>query len=261
MDKQNQYQSIVDDVNNCKQCDSLMTKSRDKSSQIMLEHACTQHVNLWSYWQGCLSPEILVIGQDWGRLPKPDQMHVFTNCESYRAQIVPGNNPTDIGLLNLFKDVFNVDILHDQKLFFTNSVFCYKSGNLNENVRKAWFNNCNSLFMGRLTAVLEPKCIVTLGKHALDGLACCGDIKYVDNNAVDLKRGLKSIVEDAEQMWWCSTDGKSRVMLFPAFHPGSYSRLNRPYAEQLKDWERIEKHVKLTHNLRVKVSLRKKSSY
>ena len=239
MNKQLKYRALVNDVNQCRQCDLLMAQSRDKSNTIILEHVCIQHINLWSYWQGCLDPKILVIGQDWGRLPPQSQMQVFTNRESYRAQIVPGNNPTDIGLLKLFQDVFKIDILVDQKLFFTNSVFCYKTGSLSENVRKAWFDNCNSSFMSRLIGILEPSCIITLGKHALDGLSACGAIKYSDKREVSLNRGLKAIVEDNEQFWWCSNDDKSQIKLFPVYHPGSYSRLNRPYDKQLEDWSRI----------------------
>jgi len=105
-------------------------------------------VNLWSYWQGNLSPEILVIGQDWGTLPK--SLDTYINTRAYRAQIVPGKNPTDNNLVKLFLDVFKINILEEQRLFFTNSVFCYKTGNLSEKVRKEWFDNCNAQFMGRI---------------------------------------------------------------------------------------------------------------
>ena len=140
-------------VNECDLCDGITVYSRDITQQISLEHAITRHVNLWSYWQGNLSPEILVIGQDWGAFPNPDMMQIFTDSSAYRNHIVKDKNATDINLVRLFADVINIDILKEQKLFFTNSVFCYKKGNLNENASTAWFRKCNARFMSSLINV------------------------------------------------------------------------------------------------------------
>ena len=187
MNKQAAYVDLVEKVNKCELCDGNTACSRDRTQQIRLEHAITNHVNLWSYWQGNLSPEILVIGQDWGALPDPDVMKIYTNSNAYRDNIAKDKNATDINLVRLFADVFELDILKEQKLFFTNSVFCYKKGNLNENVCTSWFRNCNACFMSILIMLLEPKCILTLGNEALHGLLSSGSVVYSDGKQAKIK--------------------------------------------------------------------------
>jgi len=243
MDKHSKYIELVKEVNNCAQCDNITAKSRDKSKQIVLEHAKTKHVNLWSYWQGNLSPEILVIGQDWGQLPNKELMAIYTNSDVYRSHIINGKSKTDKDLVKLFQEVFMLNILEEKKLFFTNSVFCYKRGKSSENLCKLWFKNCNSQFMGRLIAILEPRCIVTLGEKALCGLAKCGSIQYSDNRPVKINDTLATIVQESNHLWWNAPDGQIRIILFPVFLPCSNSNRNRPFLDQVKDWERIKPFV------------------
>jgi len=246
MNKQASYDDIVRKVNKCSLCDGTYAISRDKTQKIGLEHALTNHVNLWSYWQGNLSPEILVIGQDWGELPKPEMMKIFTDSEAYRANILKDENETDINLARLFADVFSVDILEEQKLFFTNSVFCYKKGKLDENVCTSWFRNCNAHFMSSLILLLEPKCIITLGNEALHGLFSSGNIVHSDGKKARIKsKSLKVILQMQSQLWWYAANDNKRIRLFPLFHPGGYSKRNRPYQQQVQDWKRITPFVNM----------------
>ena len=246
MDKQALYADIVKKVNECDLCDGSTAYSRNRTQQIELEHAITNHVNLWSYWQGNLSPEILVIGQDWGALPTPDMMSIFTDSNAYRDNIAKDKNATDINLVKLFADVFKIDILKEQKLFFTNSIFCYKKGNLNENVCASWFRNCNARFMSNLIILLEPKCILTLGNEALHGLLSSGSVVCSDGKLIKLKTmSLTAILQMKKELWWVATNMQKRIRLFPLFHPGGYSSRNRPYQQQLLDWEKIKPFVRL----------------
>lgn len=246
MDKQAVYEDLVDSVNKCDLCDGSTATSRDRTQRIGLEHAKTNHVNLWSYWQGNLSPEILVIGQDWGALPEPDMMQVFTDSKAYRENIIKDKNATDINLVRLFADVFSKDILKEQNLFFTNSVFCYKNGNLNENVCSSWFRNCNARFMSSLITLLEPKCVLTLGNKALHGLLSSGNVVCSDSMPVKIKTmSLAAILQIKKQLWWVAPEVQIKIRLFPLFHPGGYSSRNRPYQQQLQDWERVKPFVRL----------------
>ena len=246
MDKQAIYKKMVDNVNKCSLCDGTTALSRDKTQRIGLQHAQISHVNLWSFWQGNLSPEILVIGQDWGKLPNNEKMNTFTNSAAYRINIAKEKNTTDYNLVKLFSETFSIDILAVQKLFFTNSVFCYKKGNLNESVRISWFSNCNMHYMSELILLLEPKCIITLGIKALHGLAKSGNI-YSDGSLVKkiYRLSLKVVLQDPNQLWWEALNKCKRVRLFPVFHPGRYSSRNRPFQQQLHDWKRIKPFVSL----------------
>jgi len=244
MDKQAAYADIVKQVNKCNLCDGTTARSRDKTNQVGLDHLATNHVNLWSYWQGNLSPEILVLGQDWGELPNFDRIKIFIDSEAYRKIITIEKNATDFNLVKLFDDVFSVNILKEQKLFFTNSVFCYKKGNLNENVCTSWFRNCNEHFMSNLILLLEPKCIITLGNKALHGLSYSGNIIYTNGSLAKIKNiSLTALLDNPNQLWWENFNKNKRIKLFPLFHPGGYSARNRPYQQQLNDWNKIKPFV------------------
>jgi len=67
MNKQKEYEFLVEDVRHCVECDKYTNKYRTEI--VKLEHdKKRRHINLWAEWQGSLDADILLIGQDWGRL-------------------------------------------------------------------------------------------------------------------------------------------------------------------------------------------------
>lgn len=37
-----------------------------EKNQLVWCDACKKEINLWSYWQGSLNADIMLVGQDWG---------------------------------------------------------------------------------------------------------------------------------------------------------------------------------------------------
>ncbi|HBI53317.1 MAG TPA: hypothetical protein DDX72_11175 [Ruminococcaceae bacterium] len=66
-EKMTAYKALVSDV----QCCNKLNKCNE-NSKVKLEHCpICKEINLWSYWQGGtehLNADILLVGQDWGRI-------------------------------------------------------------------------------------------------------------------------------------------------------------------------------------------------
>lgn len=91
---------------------------------------CRDEINLWTYWQGrgCLSPEILVVGQDWGNPETAVGRQCLRNIENRRPYLENNSFPSDKNLAILFEQAFNMDIgKPDGRLFFTNLVLGCRS--------------------------------------------------------------------------------------------------------------------------------------
>jgi DNA polymerase len=243
--KQQQYNELVRDVANCVACDKYKLKKKNGEIIELTHDKDRIHINLWAHWQGSLDAEILLIGQDWGRISSELDAKLWANKKTYMTTDKADKNYsiTDANLRTLFMETFDIDILYsNEKLFFTNSIQCYKTGNLSNKTSEKWYEMCNVNFVERLINIIKPKLIITLGKNALNGLNAFGNFKSVDGEVLNdsyFSQKFNNIVDNGLIKLRISSG--YIVNVFPVFHCGILScNLNRSFEKQLKDWERIK---------------------
>jgi len=242
LDKTERYRRLVKEVSSCTDCDKIKSKSKSKKTNgtIVLEHDKNRtEINLWSHWQGSLDAEIMVIGQDWGRLPDMNEMSLFTSGTVYPSILGDSSSPkspTDENLVKLFFDALKIDAAYkNDRLFFTNSILCYKTGNLSGKTCDGWHKQCNEKYIVRLVDIIRPKITIALGAKALHGLQKCGT--FTPNTGSKIK--LKALVENNTPIALTLRNSNFSTTVFPVYHCGSFSRINRPHDKQIKDWQRI----------------------
>ena len=180
----------------------------------------SDHVGPWSRWQGNLSADLMVIGQDWG------DTRYFRRFRG----LDDDTNPTNRTLMKLLQSIGLVIGLpssagSNNLVFFTNAVLCLKEGGLQGPVRAAWFQNC-APFLRRQVEIIAPRVVATLGKHALQAV----------RQAFQLPpRSLASAV--------AGTEGETLVgntRLLAVYHCGArVLNTHRKLDAQIQDWARI----------------------
>lgn len=180
----------------------------------------SDHIGPWSRWQGNLSADLMVIGQDWG---DTRYFRRFKGLDEDR-------NPTNRTLMSLLQSTGLIigppsSAGSNSRVFFTNAVLCLKEGGLQGPVRAAWFQNC-APFLRRQVEIIAPRVVATLGEHALQAV----------RQAFGLPRqNLASAVADAEGEILV---GNTR--LIAVYHCGArVLNSHRSIDAQMQDWTRI----------------------
>ncbi len=247
INKKDEYEKLVQDVATCKKCDQV--KLKNKSTTIELIHDEYRiEINLWAHWQGNLDADILVIGQDWGRINSKEDATYWRNKKPYLTTDKTSKeySITDNNLQKLFLQSLGIDIsISNDKVFFTNSVQCYKTGSLSNKTSDKWHQWCNELFVKRLIHIIKPKIIIPIGQKALNGLKYCGTIFDANNNLLNdnyFNMKFANIVDNG--FLKLKSDYKNEnieMFVCPVFHCGAMScNLNRKYDKQLEDWDKIK---------------------
>lgn len=242
--KQQQYENLVRDVAACQLCDAI--KIKNKQDIIELTHdRSRRHINIWAHWQGSLDAEILLIGQDWGRLSNEEEAKYWADKTPYLTtnKKEKDYNVTDNNLRTLFMQTLDIDIsLPSDRLFFTNSIQCYKTGSLSNKTSPQWYKLCNENYIKRLIPIINPKLVIPIGKHALNGLRSCGQFYNMSGIPVQkdyFNQKFEEIVDNGLLKLRIKND--SDIFVLPLFHCGVMScNLNRSFDQQLKDWARIK---------------------
>jgi len=180
----------------------------------------SNHIGPWSRWQGNLSADLMIIGQDWG------DTRYFRRYQGLDDDA----NPTNRTLMRLLQSIGLVigppsSAGSNDLVFFTNAVLCLKEGGLQGSVQATWFQNC-APFLRRQIEIVAPRVVTTLGEHALQAV----------RQAFALPpRSLASAVADA--------DGEiliGNTRLLAAYHCGArVLNTHRSFDAQLQDWARI----------------------
>ena len=180
----------------------------------------SDHIGPWSRWQGNLSADLMLVGQDWG------DTRYFRRFRG----LDDDKNPTNRTLMKLLQGIGIVigppsSAGSNDLVFFTNAVLCLKEGGLQGPVRAAWFQNC-APFLRRQVEIIAPRVVVTLGQHALQAV----------RQAFQLPpRSLASSVAD--------TEGEILVgntRLLAVYHCGArVLNTHRKLDAQIQDWARI----------------------
>lgn len=131
--------------------------------------SCSEEISLWTYWQGrgCLAPEILVVGQDWGCPASKEGKSALKNIGQGSPYLEDNVFPSDVNLAYLFRKTFGIDLNHQNtNLFFTNLLLGYRtdsnSGALNVPLQQ------DLPFFKELMNILTPKVVICLGKETFE---------------------------------------------------------------------------------------------
>lgn len=131
--------------------------------------ACRDEINLWTYWQGrgCLDPEIVVVGQDWGCPASKEGRVPLDNLRQGRFYLDRSLSHTDLNLSELFRDVLGINLgRRDRRLFFTNLLLGCRtrsnSGNLNTPLER------DLPFFKELVNILRPRLVICLGRKTFE---------------------------------------------------------------------------------------------
>ena len=234
-----EFRRLVEDVANCHVCEKLATLPHLKNSEKLEndDHGLnTDHpyINRWNLWHGNLDADIMVIGQDYGT---KEEGNAFEVCKYLNT-----TNPTDVRLKRLFKEALDINIDSCEiPLFFTNMANCYRKQKTSGGMHSAWLPICANKFMARLIKIVHPKIIIVLGRVAFEALHCMEELPITCLDSV--QKGKDSYAEIISHNYEIDLDG-SKIGVFPVYHPGANSQMNRSFEQQLEDWKKIAEHYK-----------------
>lgn len=230
-----EFRRLIEEVANCHICEKLVTLPHLKNSERLEndDHGLdTDHpyLNRWNLWHGNLDADIMVIGQDYGT---KEDGNAFDVCN-----FATTTNPTNARLKELFMDALRIDLdANETPLFFTNMANCYRKKRTSGGMHSGWLPICANKYMERLIRIIRPKIIIVLGRSAFEAMHCMEQLSITCSNSVE--NGKDSYAEIISHNYQIDLDG-SKIDVFPVYHPGANSQLNRTEEEQLKDWQKIK---------------------
>lgn len=229
--------------------DWLVEKARksypfvDKESQVEFIWCddCENEINLWTLWQGkgCLKPEILLVGQDWGNPYSGIGKEVLQNIKQGCLSLENDPFPTDKNLAELFGKAFHLNIFEKNPLlFFTNLFLGYHTGQNSGNFKKSYLDR-DLIYFKELVNILQPKVVICLGRDTFTyALKAYGKEK-------SLPKDFNVVLNNKENK--IDING---IRFFGMAHCGNLGYLNRignrkgvsarqGLERQIKDWEQI----------------------
>ena len=108
-------------------------------------------------------------------------------------------------------------------------------------MHSGWLPICANKYMERLIRIIRPKIIIVLGRSAFEALHCMENlsVKCLD----PIKSGKESYAEMIQHRYQIDL-GDEKIDVFPVYHPGANSQMNRTFEQQLEDWKKISEHYK-----------------
>ena len=261
-EKELNYINLVKKISQCTCCEDIKVPSFNVDGECLLNDShgilfdqsgsCSFsniYVNRWNCWQGSLNAKIMLIGQDYGNvdnIQQPQQSGrwrmVVTSREDAQRK---WNSPTDSNLFYLFQTVFNINLGEEnENLFFTNLACCYRKNKTSGRANDAWFYLCAHKFMGDLISIIQPEIIIALGERVFNSLGYCSNasLRLIETSSTKKleKMTFADYVSECRFELQFIDDALLKIPVYPVFHPGSYSNLNRPLEKQVQDWNRIK---------------------
>ncbi len=238
--KRDEFRCLAEDVSKCHICEKMVTLPHIENSECLEndDHGLDTdrpYVNRWNLWQGNLDADIMVIGQDYGQKEDGVAIEVCSYGDT--------TNPTDVRLKTLFKDTFAIDLeAKEVPVFFTNMANCYRKKKTSGGMHPGWLPICANKYMERLIRIIRPKIIIVLGRSAFEALHCMGNLSVKCLDPISSKK--ESYAEMIQRRYQITLDDAT-IDVFPVYHPGSNSQMNRTFDQQLEDWKRISKRYQL----------------
>ena len=209
---------------------------------------CKKQINLWSYWQGSLDADILLVGQDWGSFKPNERLldkRMLENIEKMdageSADYFEGIDDTQITatdkhIIKLFAVLGDeyADIRKKHpKLFFTNLCLGYRNEGYTGNLQKEWLRNDLKYLTGfnieesnetkhisGLVEIVAPKVILCLGKDTYEEVASA-----LNGSKVRIKNFYKSLDEHKNHLDVKFNGQEMRI--YALAHPGGRGTANR----------------------------------
>lgn len=182
-------------------------------------------ISYWSQWMGHLSPELLVVGQDfsdWAFFEDQrgqDEADCVTN-KNLRSRLA------DAG----FNDI---QLGHDPdaRVYLTNAILCLKRPPVTSAVKARWVKNCAETHLTRLIDVLQPKAVVATGSHAWAAVLQAA-------NLIDAPQKIAAAA-DLRTPFFSALERYDGIAFFAVGHTGGLGVVNRSTIKQVGDWQEI----------------------
>lgn len=128
---------------------------------------CEDEINLWTYWKGrgCLDPEILVVGKDWGDPRSKECEPAFENLRQGRPYFENDSSPTDQNLVYLLERTFGENWA-ERRLFFTNMLLGYRANGNTGTLKTSPVQD--RAFFKELVNILRPRIVICLGARTFE---------------------------------------------------------------------------------------------
>lgn len=205
------------------------------------------YVNRWNMWQGSLDADIMVIGQDFGKIIIGDREKAETHRWWNVKNVSEWDSPTDENLYEIFGKSFGKEFDLKKpcnKLFFTNIACCYRQNSTSGQANSGWFHLCASKFIHKLIKIIEPKLIIVLGLQTFEALGSSSGGMLVCKRNEEYKNDKKISLTKMIDGNYCfeyqyKDEHEKSIRVCPVFHPGANSKRNRP-EKQEDDWKKIK---------------------
>lgn len=230
--KEERYAQLVSDAKA-----SYPHTASGRAGELVWCDACKDEINLWTYWQGqgCLSPEILVVGQDWGNPDTAEGRHCLEALQQGKPYLLHNSFPSDKNLAALFKAALKIDIGEkNERLFFTNLVLGYRTGKNTGPLKAVQFFHDLAYFK-TLVHILRPRIVICLGQKTFSyALRAYGEKK-------DFPDGYISALASHDN--YLDIEG---IRFYGMAHCGNYGcknrggNISRGLALQMQDWSAIK---------------------
>jgi len=187
-------------------------------------------VSHWELWLGHRTPQLLVVGQDFGNV------RYFVRC---RGRDEPDNKTND----NLYRllTAAGIVVKHPSQcdrrapVFLTNSILCIKEGAMNAPIRSSWIDACSERHLLPLISHLRPPVVVGMGNAGWRAVRAAFALEEAPQR-ISRAAGSAWVVED-------------QIRVFAVGHCGPLGVINRPWPQQLADWRRISAAVSVASRM------------
>jgi hypothetical protein len=110
-------------------------------------------------------------------------------------------------------------------VFLTNSILCIKEGSMDGPILSSWIDTCSEQHLWPLIRYLQPPVVVGMGNAGWRAV-----------RRVFALAAAPQLISKAAGCDWLAAD-ETRV--FAVGHCGPLGIINRPWPQQLADWQRI----------------------
>jgi hypothetical protein len=212
-----QFEALIAARKNCRICVERSPGKIRSCAEFDFDPDVVSH---WEQWLGHRRPKLLAVGQDFGNVG------YFVRC---RGRDEPDNKTNE----NLYRllTAAGLAVEHPSRrdclapVFLTNSILCVKEGPMNAPIRASWVDACSEQHLRPLIGFLRPPIVVGMGNAGWRAV----------RRVFGLHQAPQRISEAAGSYW--SAEDRTRV--FAVGHCGPLGLINRPWPQQLSDWQRI----------------------